>query len=258
MGSEQVTGAEVQPEATTGATEGQNEGTQGESAELATKYAVLEERYKHSSEEGVRLHQRVKELEAADKARASSLTTQPHQKLEQGATFPSRTEYIKHWTENGEKTDKEAAAEYEREFHYWQKDQIRDQQLEALAKRLNFESVERDRGLSSLHPKAKEAQEFWADNPAMSALPISEQIEHFDSVHKKLNAPLKVKRDLSEVQNATGSTVGGAGKMAPAGNGELDAKARVAGFPSHQAQLDMNKCLTQQDYSAWKLKYKVK
>lgn len=226
--------------------------------QLVTENAVLKEKEKHSTEQGVRVAEDLKSLKAElAKLREGSLTNQQHQGQQQEG-FPSRDQYVKYWTEQGEKTEKEAGAEYEREKVQWQRDQIRDQAVIALTKKLQFESEERERGLSTLNPKAKEAEEFWAEVPAMSALPISDQIEQMDKIRAKAGIAPRVTKDLSEMKGSIGSSVGGAAKTVVTATSEQDSLARKYGFPSYAAQVEMNKCNTPADFKAWDLKWKKK
>jgi len=262
-------GEPANAETTLGATataeggQAQVEGTQeegGKAGDLAVEHAALKERYKHSSEEGLRLHNELKEAKdrLARLEKQSSLTQQQQQQVgSQQAAFPDKQSYIRYWTEHGEKTEKEASAEYDRErFMFDSLQQLRAQQDAILAKQ-KYDAMEREAAMALTNPEAKAAVDFFKDDPIFDSLPVSEKIQRYNK-YVVANRPKVEGRDLSAIKGAAGSTVGGAAKQSASATAEDDAVARGAGFPSMQAMRDFNNVHTAQEHAQWKAKWKVK
>lgn len=216
--------------------------------DLATKYALLEERHKHSSSEMSRIAGELKELNQWKQDQASSLTTQ-----QQGDGFPTESEYIAHWVKN-DKTELEAKEEYRRE-QFW-RNQIQSVQVQnrALANRLKFAEEERERGFTSMNPEAKEAVEFWKDNPVMDALPVTEKIAQYKSTRAKLSAG---GRDLSAIKGAAGSSQAAGGSPKTSGP-SADAAAIAEGFPCDKAKQEYNAVTNAAQNDAWEAKWTKK
>lgn len=262
-------GEPANAETTLGATatadggQAQVEGTQeegGKAGDPAIELAALKERYKHSSEEGLRLHNELKEAkDRLSRLENSSLKQQQQQQGQQPAQamFPDKQSYIKYWTEHGEKTEKEASAEYDRErFMFDSLQQLRAQQDAILAKQ-KFDAMEREASLAMTNPEAKAAVDFFKDDPILDSLPVSEKIQRYNR-YVVANKPKVEGRDLSAIKGAAGSTVGGAAKASASVTAEEDAMARNAGFPSMAAMRDFNNVKTAAEHAQWKTKWKVK
>ena len=235
---------------------------EGQQLDLATENAILKERIKHSGEQAIREASDLKELKAQmAELRKSSLTATQQQQAgnsSQQAMFPDKTSYIKYWTEHGEKTEKEASAEYDRERYTFNEIQQLRAQNEAILAKQKFDSQERESVSALANPEIKAAVEFFKDDAIMDSLPVSEKVMRYNK-YVVAQRPQVSGRDLSAIKGAAGSTVGGSGRGGtPSVTAEEDAAAKRSGFPSAAALKEYNKVNTEQEHRDWKTKWKVK
>lgn len=234
---------------------------EGQQLDLATENAILKERIKLTGEQAIREAGDLKELKAQmAELQKRSLTNQQQQQTgqqSQQATFPDKQSYIKYWTENGEKTEKEASAEYDRERYTFNEIQQLRAQQEAILAKQKFDAQERESVSALANPEIKAAVDYFKDDPIMDSLPVSEKVMRYNK-YVVAQRPTVSGKDLSAIKGAAGSTVGGSGRAAASVTAEADAAAKKAGFPSANAMSDYNKVTTPDEHSAWKLKWKVK
>lgn len=223
--------------------------------DVAVELATISERYKHSSQEGVRLHQENKDLKARldSLEKNSSLTKQSNENR-----LPDEETYVKWWTDNGEKTEKEARAEFKREYVQEAKFLALEETNRALMRRLQFEEEQREKGVLSINPLAIEANEFFKDIPEVNSLPLTDKIERYKIFQSKGIIPKSPGRDLTAIKSAAGTSIGSGSKSTVSPNTAFDDAARAAGFKSYQAQQELNKCQTQADYNTWNAKWNKK
>lgn len=259
----EATGAEaaVNPAQDAGA---QVEGGEQGSKNLEVELATVKERYKHSSEEGIRLHNELKEARErlAKLEQNSSLTQIQQQQQAPRSGLPDRQTYVKYWTENGDKTEKEAAAEYDREVWLLSQVQGIQQAMELSTRRQQFEAQQREAAMTMLNPEAKEAEEFFKATPEfapMAGLPMTDKIKAYQALKPRL-AQKPGGKDLSGIKAAAGGTVGGSarGSGPVSSTAEDEATARRGGFPSAAAMRDFKSVHTDADYSEWAKRWKIK
>lgn len=235
------------------ATEGEGAAEGSKSVlDLATENAALKERIKHSTEQGVRVAEDLKGLKE-ELAQLKKGNQQPAQAPEQ---FPAEAQYVKYWMEEGEMTEKQARAEYRRELSQWNDNRFIRTQLAALQNVQRFEAEQRERGLATLNPEAKEAEDFWKDIPAMDAMPITEKITAMKNLRTRMTPS---GRDTTAIKAASGGPTGSANRGAATMDSSADdAEAKKAGFPSYKAMQEMTRCTTAEDYAAYKKRWKLK
>lgn len=233
------------------------EGSQNGKSNLEAEFAVLKERYSHSSTEGKRL---ADELKRANE-RLQALETQrslKNEEVQQQDSFPSEEQYVRYWVENGDKTEKEARLEWRDKHIVHQNQMALMKGQEALIKRLTFEAELREKQAINNNPEAEKAQEFFKDVPEIASLPVIEQINRYKQLTK--NFAVKPEgRDLSEVKRAAsgiGPGTASAGQSNP--NAQLDNEAKKNGYPSWKIQEEFRKCQTAEEHFALKQKYKLK
>jgi hypothetical protein len=235
-----------------------------ESAEVITSPAEqpvekidYQKRYSDSSAEAKRLH----EENIAVKAKAEALEKQLATKSEPKAQefqFPSKSEYVRNLVENHDKTEKEAAWEYDKDLYNFNTTRNLIAQNQALSNAIRFKDQQNDRGLVELNPSAKEAMEFCKQFPEFDALPLSEKIQRYNTL-KPLLVPKGNGRDLSSVKAGASAGVGsGSGRGEGVDNSQNDADARAAGFPSHEAMMATSRAKTAEEFAAVKKKYNLK
>lgn len=229
----------------------------GEPQELAVQLATIQERYKHSSTEGQRLHAENKRLQQElESTKQRSLT--PAAPVQNQPQFPTRENYIKWVTDTAEKTEKEAAFEYDRELHAFQKTQFLETQIKALTNLVRFKEQSDEQSLTALNPLAKEAQEFCKQIPELNALPISEKIARYEQL-KPMLTPKASGKDLTAAKMAASGAQGGAARALPEVNAsEMDSMAKEAGFPSYKAMQEFSNVNSVVEREAFAKKWKMK
>lgn len=242
----------------------ESEGSQEGGAENPeVQLALIKERYKHSSEEGIRLNKQLqREVEEKQELRQRLEKLERNQQqqgsLTKQAGFPSRDQYKSYWKEKGDKTDAEADAEYDREYAQWTEIQTIKTQNAALHNLLRLEAEQREKGYMNTDPVSREAVEFFKDIPELEAIPLADKVERYKAIKNKL-VVTPSGRDLSQIKNATGGNVGGlGGSINTSNNSQLDDQAKSMGFPSWKAVEEANKIQTVAEMKAFKAKYRMK
>lgn len=221
-----------------------------------SELAVLKERYSHSSQEGKRLAEENKKLEARLSAiEQRSLTNGQAQE----AKFPEEDHYVKQWVENGGKTPEEARMEYRNNRALWENQSNIFKYVQAMESRLKFESELREKSTIDQSPDAKHAIEFAEGIPSLERLSTIEKIEAYKKAQSKGYGIKTEGRDLSEVKRAASvSSGGGSGRIQDSPNSHLDAEAKKIGYSSWKAVEEAKYCKTADDFAALKTKYKMK
>lgn len=244
-----VTDGEVAAEANPNA---EADGTQAGEA----KPVNWEKRYSDSSNEARKLFQEKTELESRLRTLEQTRSLTEQQTQAQAKSFVPRDQFKRYWVEKG-MTEDAADAFYERDSSDFQQKQFLSEQVQALSNRLKFKEQQDQLLATESNPDIKKATEFWNDNPAMSALPVSDQLTHYRKAMAKIGGTASG-RDLSAVKAAAGGSVGGGGSRAASSTSDEDAAAQAVGIPNGRAMKELNQTVrTSADYAAWQKKWKV-
>ena len=223
-------------------------GQVGEGGEESGKGEVQHDwkkRYDDSSAEARRLVERAAKAEANLESLQRSLTTQQNQQS-QTIQFPSEDSYVKHWTENGDKTEKEARAEFQRDSAMYNNMRFLQEQNLALSNRLKFEQDIATKAYSDTLPGAKEANEAFKDIPELDALSVPEKVARYNAMRQKF-VPVGG-RDTSAIKAAaSGASAGTNSKGMATSSPEQDSKAKASGFINAQSMKEMSESIILMD-----------
>lgn len=211
--------------------------------------AKIQERYKHSSDEGVRLARELAELKSQVQAQ------QDRQNVPKAPTIDEEAG-VKYLMEQLGFDERQARFQVKNDIHAANARNALDSQIQIIMRQNEALNERLNTSQESLNPVVSEAKAYFekAGLPEMMALPPEIQVERYNSL-KKIGA-VSVPRgtvDKSELLRSASSGQGSANGRTMAPSIENYNKTL---FPSAQAAAEYAHITTQEQHEAFKRKYK--
>lgn len=240
-----------------GQADGQSEGNGESNLDPAAQLAVLQERYKHSSAEGIRLAKELKEIKARlDAPPANGQADQNGNGAIQ--EFPPEDVGVKFYVSQG-LDEVDARLRYKNDLSNHLYRVQKDQEITELRKELQNMKGTMDQGYLASDPLAAKAKAAFEGTP-IGNLPVAEQVKFYKNMAEKgiVNGavPTNGGQDRSALRMAAAGNPGGAGGRAGApSTSDNDMLAKLNGAPNWQALQEKGACRTAADLAAWKAKW---
>lgn len=222
--------------------------------ELIADKARLEERYKHSSEEGIRLNQEVKKLRE-DLEKTRSLTGNNNSPL--APQLPDEDSIVSYKMTQVGMDERAARHAAKVELGLLAQQRAMQVQLQALQNQMRFQNEQSNRLAMESNPLLKEAESYFADWPEMKLVSPAEKIERYRKVKPNVSTTI-TGRDTSAIKGQAGSPAG-SGSGSRGGNvlqTELEKTAKDMGLSSSAELADLQRATDQDSYDAYKKKWK--
>ena len=231
--------------------DGGSQGTKGVTMEKLQEDMVklkeetirLEERYKNSSQEAIRLHQELKSRDLANQA----------------SGFPDEETRIKILVNEIGMDEKHARHQARTETANYEGFRQMHGEMEAVKRSNAFLNEQLNKTQIMRDPDYVKALEVFKDAPELLALPPIEMVERFHGFQAKGFIPKTSAQDRSELARAAsgspGSATGRNAAASPASTAANESLAKLAGFPSSAAMEAFKFVKTESDHAAWSKKF---